>query len=115
MRRRDGKACELIRECWAAQEGVVCRGVSWERQPLEELMDIAACVGGPGLAALCALLAEDQAGWSGTGTPPPPPRAPIWLTQAQVQLFLHISLYLWNARCLVWPCRKPWRCRLLCA
>lgn len=79
---RNGRAGDLIRECWAAHQGVLCRGVSWERQPLQELLDIAACVGGAGLAALCSLLAEDLAGWSGEShaSPPsphpPPPHSP---------------------------------------
>jgi hypothetical protein len=43
----------------------VCRGINWERQPLEELATIADCVGGAGLAALCHLLAQDHSGWGG--------------------------------------------------
>ncbi len=66
---REGRAVELIRDCWAAHEGVVCRGINWERQPLEELADIADCVGGAGLAALCHLLAEDHSGWAGESKP----------------------------------------------
>ena len=43
----------------------MCRGINWERQPLEELATIADCVGGAGLAALCLLLAQDHSGWGG--------------------------------------------------
>jgi hypothetical protein len=43
----------------------VCRGINWERQPLEELAAIADCVGGAGLATLCHLLAQDHSGWGG--------------------------------------------------
>lgn len=56
---------DIIRDAWAEHEGTVCRGVNWERQPLEELAAIAECVGDAGLAALCHLLAEDHSGWAG--------------------------------------------------
>lgn len=62
---REGGGEDLLRRCWEANEGVMCRGVSWDRQPLEQLLDIVRCVGNTGLAALCRLLAEDQSGWSG--------------------------------------------------
>ena len=50
---REGRALDILRDTWAAHEGTVCRGINWERQPLEELAAIADCVGGAGLAA-CA-------------------------------------------------------------
>lgn len=62
---REGRALDILRDTWAAHEGTVCRGINWERQPLEELAAIADCVGGAGLAALCHLLAQDHSGWGG--------------------------------------------------
>lgn len=64
-RHREGRALDILRDTWAAHEGTVCRGINWERQPLEELATIADCVGGAGLAALCLLLAQDHSGWGG--------------------------------------------------
>ena len=52
---------------WTAQHGVACRGVSWERHSLQELLTIVTCVGARPLAAICRLLAEDYSGWSGAG------------------------------------------------
>ncbi|KAK9829081.1 hypothetical protein WJX72_003785 [[Myrmecia] bisecta] len=62
---RGGGAPEMLRKCWEAHHGVMCRGINWERHGLEDLVTIAECVGGRGLAAICQLLAEDLAGWSG--------------------------------------------------
>lgn len=73
-----------MRQCWEANEGKVCRGVSWERQPLEELLDIVRCVGGAGLAALCRLLAQDQASWSGEPLHCVCPRSPSTSPHAAV-------------------------------
>ncbi len=55
----------MLQQTWHAQFGTLCRGVSWERHGLEELQLVARCIGGPGLAAVCRLLAQDHAGWSG--------------------------------------------------
>ncbi|KXZ52525.1 hypothetical protein GPECTOR_9g569 [Gonium pectorale] len=60
-----GAAPELLRGAWSAHEGTWARGVNWERQPLEELLEIARCVGGLGLSVVCRLLCEDCAGWRG--------------------------------------------------
>lgn len=35
------------------------------RHSLEDLQLIAECIGGPGLAQVCRLLAQDHGGWSG--------------------------------------------------
>ncbi len=32
---------------------------------VDELVEIAECVGGPGLAGVCRLLAQDHSGWAG--------------------------------------------------
>jgi Fanconi-associated nuclease 1 len=60
-----GGAPALLAAAWAAHEGEVVRGVAWERWSPEKLAEIAACVGGPALAAVCRLLAEDHGGWRG--------------------------------------------------
>eukprot|EP00887_Chlorella_sp_A99_P003277 scaffold9.g3277.t1 len=60
-----GEAPSLLGAAWAEHRGTLLRGVDWERHELEELREIAECVGGPGLAAVCRLLAEDHGGWSG--------------------------------------------------
>jgi Fanconi-associated nuclease 1 len=60
-----GEAPRLLRLAWEQHRGVMCRGVSWDRHTLEELQQVAECVGGRGLAAVMRLLATDHAGWSG--------------------------------------------------
>ncbi|KAK9819580.1 hypothetical protein WJX81_006116 [Elliptochloris bilobata] len=60
-----GAAPALLREAWAAHHGVMCVGVNWERQGVEELVEIADCVGGSSLAGVMRLLAQDHAGWAG--------------------------------------------------
>jgi hypothetical protein len=40
---------------------------------VDELVEIAECVGGPGLAGVCRLLAQDHAGWAGAHNAPPAP------------------------------------------
>eukprot|EP00884_Botryococcus_braunii_P020868 jgi/Botrbrau1/7465/Bobra.0095s0003.2 len=60
-----GQAPELLRACWVANHATLCVGVSWDRFGLEDLVTILECVGPSGMAAVCRLLAEDHAGWSG--------------------------------------------------
>ncbi|KAG2484067.1 hypothetical protein HYH03_017087 [Edaphochlamys debaryana] len=60
-----GAAPALLRATWAQHCGTWCRGVSWDRVPLEELEEMARCIGGLGLSVVCRLLAEDPAGWRG--------------------------------------------------
>ncbi|GAB4815648.1 hypothetical protein N2152v2_002694 [Parachlorella kessleri] len=60
-----GQGPAMLAASWQAQAGTFCRGVNWERHSLDELQLLAECVGGPGLAEVCRLLAEDHAGWSG--------------------------------------------------
>eukprot|EP00898_Chlorokybus_atmophyticus_P003204 jgi/Chlat1/3885/Chrsp26S00304 len=62
---REGGQVEMLTKVWEAQQGTWCCGVSWERYTLAQLQEIAACIGGPGLAAICSLLAEDYALWVG--------------------------------------------------
>eukprot|EP00897_Mesotaenium_endlicherianum_P008066 jgi/Mesen1/7288/ME000373S06360 len=60
-----GMAPQLLGASWREHRGTWCAGVNWERFSLEQLQTIAACIGGPSLAAVCRLLAQDYAGWSG--------------------------------------------------
>jgi hypothetical protein len=55
----------MLRSASAQHEGVLCRGVRWERFGLDELVTIAQCVGGRQLAAVLRLLAQDHGGWAG--------------------------------------------------
>lgn len=48
---------------------------------MEELVTIAKCVGGCGLAAVCQLLAEDFSGWA--GAPSTKNKANDWLPDMQ--------------------------------
>jgi hypothetical protein len=43
----------------------MCRGVNWQRFDQAMLLDICACVGGLGLAAVLRLMAEDHSGAAG--------------------------------------------------
>jgi len=61
----DGGGGALIASAWGAHRGAWCRGVRWEAWALDDLLDIAACLGGVGLAVVCRLLAEDYSGWTG--------------------------------------------------
>lgn len=38
--------------------------MNWDRHSLIELQTIASCIGGPALAAICRLLAEDYGSWA---------------------------------------------------
>ncbi|GBF88189.1 fanconi-associated nuclease [Raphidocelis subcapitata] len=58
-------AADLISGCWEANRGALCRGVSWSRLSLRELLEIAECVGGVGLSVVLRLMAEDHGGSSG--------------------------------------------------
>lgn len=60
-----GAASALMAGIWNEHHGAMCRGVNWERWSLVELQEIAECVGGPGLAAVCRLLAQDHGAWQG--------------------------------------------------
>ncbi|KAJ7549063.1 hypothetical protein O6H91_07G038500 [Diphasiastrum complanatum] len=59
-----GRASDILSETWNENFGTSCRGVNWDKYSLEELQTIIHCIGGPGLSAVCKLLAEDYAGWS---------------------------------------------------
>ncbi len=48
--------------------GIQCVGVNWDKYKLENLQDIALCVGGRVLANIFGLFAEDYKGW-GSGMP----------------------------------------------
>ncbi|KAK9672612.1 hypothetical protein RND81_12G112200 [Saponaria officinalis] len=49
---------------WESHQGTVCRGVNWEKHSLSELRAAVTCIGGPCLANLCRLLAQDYRSWS---------------------------------------------------
>lgn len=57
----------LVQACWGGNFGALCRGVSWARFGLEQLLEICDCVGGVGLSVVFRLMAEDHAGSSGEG------------------------------------------------
>ncbi|XP_024517552.1 fanconi-associated nuclease 1 homolog, partial [Selaginella moellendorffii] len=61
---RDGRARQLVAETWAEHYGTSCSGVNWEKYSLEDLQTITVCIGGPGLSAICKLLAEDHSNWT---------------------------------------------------
>jgi hypothetical protein len=56
---------EILSSSWSAHFGVMCRGVNWARFSQQQLLDICACVGGLGLAAVLRLMAEDHSGAQG--------------------------------------------------
>jgi fanconi-associated nuclease 1 len=60
-----GGAPELLRRRWEAHAGNICRGVRWDRRTLNDLQEVARCVGGTALAAVCRLLAADCYGSGG--------------------------------------------------
>ncbi|KAF6176446.1 hypothetical protein GIB67_010083 [Kingdonia uniflora] len=60
----DGMAEEILITSWELHVGTSCRGVNWDRHPLSDLRAAVTCVGGPSLASLCRLLAQDYKSWS---------------------------------------------------
>ena len=60
-----GNAPRRLAATWAANRGTLCCGVSWTQFTLQQLQDIAMCVGGGRLAAIMRLLALDYRGWRG--------------------------------------------------
>ena len=61
---RDGMAEEILIVSWECHFGTTCRGINWERHSIDELRAAVTCIGGPCLASLCLLLAEDYRSWS---------------------------------------------------
>lgn len=61
---RDGMGEEFLIKSWETHIGTACRGINWERHSLDELRAAVTCVGGPYLASLCQLLAQDYRSWS---------------------------------------------------
>ncbi|CAG9459983.1 unnamed protein product [Pedinophyceae sp. YPF-701] len=61
----NGGAAKLLEAAWRAHHGEVCRGVSWDRLPLEDLLLVCRCFGGGAIAAVCRILAQDYNGWRG--------------------------------------------------
>ncbi|XP_048496943.1 fanconi-associated nuclease 1 homolog isoform X4 [Beta vulgaris subsp. vulgaris] len=60
----DGMAEAILIMSWELHLGTLCRGVNWERHSLSELRAAVTCIGGPCLANLCRLLAQDYRSWS---------------------------------------------------
>lgn len=44
----DAAAALMLRSTWQREYGRLCRGVAWERESLEDMVDIATCLGGKG-------------------------------------------------------------------
>ena len=63
---RSGSAPTLIEKSWKAHYGVAVRGISWERYELSTIQDIASCIGGSGISAVCRLFCEN---YSTSGMP----------------------------------------------
>lgn len=42
----------------------MCRGLTWGRQPIAELKEVARCLGGKGLAAILEMFAVDHESWT---------------------------------------------------
>jgi Fanconi-associated nuclease 1 len=59
-----GEAENILSATWETHFGTSCQGVNWDRHSLIELQTIASCIGGPALAAICRLLAEDYGSWA---------------------------------------------------
>ncbi|KAI3853640.1 hypothetical protein MKW98_025157 [Papaver atlanticum] len=60
----EGMAEEILITSWESHIGTACRGVNWDRHSLSDLRAAVTCVGGPCLASLCRLLAQDYRSWS---------------------------------------------------
>ncbi|KIY99884.1 hypothetical protein MNEG_8075, partial [Monoraphidium neglectum] len=60
-----GGAGPLVQATWETHYGALCRGVSWSRFSLPQLLEISECIGGVGLSVVFRLMAEDHAGSSG--------------------------------------------------
>ncbi|KAI3946577.1 hypothetical protein MKX01_014435 [Papaver californicum] len=60
----EGMAEEILITSWDTHFGTACRGVNWDRHSLSDLRAAVTCVGGPCLASLCRLLAQDYRSWS---------------------------------------------------
>ena len=68
LRRMSGaEIAAEVRGVHAKQRGVRCRGLSWARwgERGDELAEIAGCLGGRALSAVCECFAEDYRGWHG--------------------------------------------------
>ncbi|KAI4341680.1 hypothetical protein MLD38_026374 [Melastoma candidum] len=59
-----GMGEEILITFWESHKGTACRGVNWEQHSLCELRAAVTCVGGPCLAAIFRLLAQDYRSWS---------------------------------------------------
>jgi hypothetical protein len=79
---------EEVLTAWALHRGTRCRGIhwdKWEERGVEHLAELAGCLGGAAVAAVCEAFCEDYAGWRG-GMPdlvvwqrrePPPEEEPL--------------------------------------
>ncbi|KAI3952914.1 hypothetical protein MKX01_028606 [Papaver californicum] len=55
---------EFLITSWESHFGTACRGVNWVRHSFSYLGAAVTCVGGPCLASLFRLLAQDNRSWS---------------------------------------------------
>ncbi|XP_074319682.1 fanconi-associated nuclease 1 homolog isoform X2 [Silene latifolia] len=60
----EGLSETILIMSWESHVGTVCRGVNWEKHSLSELRAAVTCIGGPCLANLCRLLAQDYRSWT---------------------------------------------------
>jgi fanconi-associated nuclease 1 len=59
---------EEVLTAWALHRGTRCRGIhwdKWEERGVEHLAELAGCLGGAAVAAVCEAFCEDYAGWRG--------------------------------------------------
>eukprot|EP00741_Cyanophora_paradoxa_P000119 tig00000057_g114.t1 len=60
---RTGDLSAMLEASWSSQRGVRCRGVNWDRHTLEQLQEMATCIGGTVLSGIFRVLCEDYAHW----------------------------------------------------
>lgn len=63
---KDGSFSSLFSQNWSAHFGEMCRGVRWDRYPLQQYLEMMDCIGGNRLASMCQLFAEDYKAISGS-------------------------------------------------
>jgi Fanconi-associated nuclease 1 len=61
----NGMGPQLVEKIYAkhSEAKTLCSGLSWDKYSLEQLLEITKCVGGPGLAVIVRLLAQDHKHW----------------------------------------------------
>lgn len=97
----DEEQVAIVQETWTHHCGRICEGVNWQRHSLNQLIEIMTCVGGPALAGICRLFAEDYKGWSGKSSDlskiekSSSPAMSCWFlnTFSSFKLHAHMSIY----------------------